>query len=69
MNDHTRKLLDDARNKKFDDVLKDLEYDDIDINASDITRKTVLHYATIFTNHAIIEKNTREIRCKRQCSG
>ena len=33
MNGNTRKLLDDARNKKFDDVLIDLEFDDIDINA------------------------------------
>ena len=35
MNKHTRKLLDDARNRKSDDVLNDLEYDDININASD----------------------------------
>ena len=35
MNEHTRKLLDDAKNEKFDDVLNDLEYDAININASD----------------------------------
>ena len=46
MNDHTRKILDDAINDKFDDVLNDLDYDDIDINASDEEGKTVLHYAS-----------------------
>ena len=46
MNEHTRKLLDDAKNEKFTDVLEDLEYDDININASDDKGKTVLHYAS-----------------------
>ena len=47
MNEHTRKLLDDAQHRNLTDLLNDLEYDDIDINASDITGKTVLHYASI----------------------
>ena len=54
MNDHTRKLLDDAKNKKFDDVLTDLECDDIDINASDHDSNTLLHYASINNRDLII---------------
>ena len=44
MNDHTRKLLDDARQNKVTDLLNDLDYDNININATDIEVKTILHY-------------------------
>ena len=47
MNEHTRNLLYDAKHEKFDDALNDLEYDDININASDNEGKTVLHSASM----------------------
>ena len=56
MNEHTRKLLDDARKKKFDDILINLEYNDININASDNEGRTVLHYATKHAHVTIICK-------------
>ena len=43
MNNHTLKLLDDAKNKKFTDVLNDLEYDNININATYKYGRTVLY--------------------------
>ena len=45
MNEHTQKLLDDARNEKFYDVLADLAHEDIDINTNDKYGITVLHCA------------------------
>ena len=36
MNEHTRKLLDDATNEKVTEFLSDLEYYPIDINDSDV---------------------------------
>ena len=57
MNDHTWKLLDEARNTKFDDVLFDLEYDYIDINATDEEGKTVLHYVSKYSWYSILLKS------------
>ena len=56
MNEHTRKLLDDARKEQFADVLADLDYNDININACDHEGKTVLHYAAISHSDAVIVK-------------
>ena len=46
MNEHTLKLLYDASNCKFVDILSDLEYNDLNINASDQYGTTLLHYAS-----------------------
>ena len=48
MNEHTQKLLDDARNEKFYDALADLAYEYIAINTNDKYGKIVLHYAFIY---------------------
>ena len=44
MNEHTRKLLADARNRKFTNVFNDVEFNDLDMNAIDDKGWTLLHY-------------------------
>ena len=53
MNNHTRKHLDDAENRKFDFRLGDLSNSDININETDDEEKIVLHYASICNQDAI----------------
>ena len=56
MNDHTQKMLEDARNEKFVDFFNYLAYDDININATDDKNKTMLHYACMYHWDSIIPK-------------
>ena len=56
MNEHTTKLFDDARSNHIVEILNDLEFDDININASDHNNQTLLHYAAVYNQPTIIVK-------------
>ena len=56
MNEHIRKLLDDARNNKLVNILDAVEYDDIDINATNDIGRTLLHYASIIIMIQLLSK-------------
>ena len=56
MNVYTRNLLYDAKHEKFDDVLNDLEYDDINIHIKDELGRTPLEIAELLLGVASDEK-------------